>query len=120
MDNPDSVNDLTADVSIPAPPEGGWIAARAYSRERLPIQMWPTLTPQGSPVFAHTSPIYLLKNGALPHDAEAVNDLLEINAANRFWLAEIGKFRTESERQELLSINQEANDILQTLLDSEE
>ncbi|GAB5458807.1 MAG: hypothetical protein Hens3KO_18370 [Henriciella sp.] len=116
--NLDEANNLGYNFSIAAPPQGGWIAARAYSRTRLPIQMWPPLTPQGSPIFAHSSPIYLIRDGALPSKKEAVRKLIEMNDANRKWLEERGSFQSEEQKYEMLRINKTAADQLERRLSS--
>ncbi|MFQ3237200.1 MAG: TolB protein [Paraglaciecola sp.] len=63
-------------------PQGGWIAARAYSGEQ-PIDSWPSMH---SRPFAHSSPIWIDKIGSTEKSARkaAVVDLLRaIDAAQK-------------------------------------
>jgi hypothetical protein len=83
----------------------GWIAARCHG----PISD----LDQSSPIFAHTSPIYVTCKANTPHfDAVAIKSLRDEVEQVRYWIETTGRFEEEKSKTRLLDL---CNDALQVL-----
>jgi hypothetical protein len=73
-----------------------WVAARCWSRERLP---------DGQCVYAHTSPVHVEVGGQRPRpDAATVGPLVEVLEHTREWIARAARCPTEQHREHLADI----------------
>ncbi len=87
-----------------------WIAARAHGAKLLPYQVWPLLGPsgQGVPSMAHTSPIYLMLDGA-PIRSRDDARLLEAQVDNLIaWAKTRAHYSGEQQRAEVVSLYERA------------
>ena len=91
--------DLTIDNSA-------WVSARAYSSQILPTQAH--LTGSGSPVFAHTSPVYVSVDNQPRASAESAAYLLNICDKTIEWAKTRGRYHDEAQRQEVVSLYETA------------
>lgn len=77
---------------------GGWIAARAYGRKMLPYgATWWQM-----PVFAHSSPIYLIMPGKPAASAESATLFLDQLGYLKRWIEQTAKFPTAANKAEAL------------------
>ena len=92
------------------PTESAWIAVRAHGSKTLPYQVWPLLGPAGVgiPAMAHTSPTYVVLDGApirSPDDARklaaSVDSLID-------WAKTHGSYRSDAQRAEVVSLYERA------------
>jgi hypothetical protein len=72
-----------------------WLAARCWSRERLP---------DGQCVYAHTSPVHLEFEGRPRPDAATVGPLVEVLERTRDWIAHTARCPSEHHRKHLAGI----------------
>lgn len=103
--NPDGASsvDFSGNVSVDS---SSWIAARAYSSEILPTQSH--LTGVGSPVLAHTSPIYVEVDGLPRRSAKSAEYLLAICNQTIEWARNHARYQSESQRHEVLDLYEQA------------
>ncbi|MCA1964048.1 MAG: CehA/McbA family metallohydrolase [Prosthecobacter sp.] len=92
--------DLTHTLIADAP---GWLALRLPSRS-APVQENDPRNECGEVIFAHTSPIYLAKNGQLRHDPAAAQSLLEDLAKARIEIEAKCKFADDAQKAEVIRI----------------
>ena len=111
--NEDGASELSLEASVDVD-DSTWVAARAWGAEEMPLQVWSVLGTTGIPPMAHTSPIYLIVDGAPiwnPDDAEALAASVE---AAITWARDTARYRTEAERQEIVALYQQALDYYRT------
>ncbi len=91
-----SGNRLSAVVEAEVPVASStWVAARCWSRERLP---------DGQCVCAHTSPVHLEVEGRPRPDAAAAAPLVEVLERTREWIARTARCPSEHHREHLAGI----------------
>ena len=95
--------------------KSSWVAARAYSSHTLPTQA--QLTGGGSPVFAHTSPIYLQVDQHSRVSPESARYLLKIVDKTIAWAKTMARYHSEAQRKEVVELYQTARDRLATQLE---
>ncbi len=84
-----------AALSVPIPADaGGWLAARCIGG--APSKLYP-----GSPVFAHSSPIY--RAGPAPDRIKSVEALVKCLGATRDWVEAQGRFSSAKAKDHLLA-----------------
>ena len=96
---------LEATVPIEAPT---WIAARAWARTLLPYQVWTDLTPEGIPVMAHTSPVYVELEATRIARSQALRDMIRSARRALAWAQGEANYHTEQERSRVEAIFREA------------
>lgn len=93
--------DLEATVDLE---QSSWLAARVAedpdSKERV--------LPRGLTVFAHTNPIYFLRNGAKVRELPSIHYLQKYVKGTIHWLNTGARFATDEERQEALRLAEQA------------
>ncbi len=84
---------------------GGWIAARCRgSTSELD---------QSSPIFAHTSPVYITVDGKTSHaDRAAIQSLRADVEQVRDWIESVGRFERETSKARLLELCRDALQVL--------
>jgi hypothetical protein len=88
-----SGNRQSAVLETEIPLTSAWVAARCWSRERLP---------SGQNVYAHTSPVYLdVEDQLLQPDAEVVGPLLGVLDHTLDWAMGEGHCDTKRQREQL-------------------
>ena len=95
--------ELEAEITLS---QSTWIAGRVISpdtREMLPRNLT---------VFAHSNPIYLLKDGRSVHVENSIEYLRKYQHAARTWIVNNSEFTTESERKEALDYLNSAEQVL--------
>jgi len=115
-DNPSGAEELQFDGELSLD-RSSWVAARAYSSDRLPTQTH--LTGGGSPVFAHTSPVYVDFRGQERTSAESASYLLAITDKTIRWAETMARYHDEAQRQEVLALYRRARAVYQQQLDSD-
>lgn len=108
MENPNSKQNFTFKGTLDID-DSAWIAARAYSSTILPTQAH--LTGSGSPVMAHTSPVYFEVGGMPRTSAESAAYLIKICDQTIQWAKTKGKYHDENQRKEVVKMYEEARAI---------
>ena len=84
-----------------------WIAARVAdspgARNRI--------LPRGLTVFAHTNPVYFLRDGAKVRELSSVNYLQKYVKGTIHWLNTGARFRSAEEKEEALRLAEEARQV---------
>lgn len=96
---------LQAAIAIETPT---WIAARAWGRTLLPYQVWTDLTPDGIPVMAHTSPVYVEVAARGLAGPQALRDMIRSAQRALAWAQGEANYHTEQERNTVEAIFREA------------
>lgn len=86
--------------------ESAWVAARAYSSKLLPTQAH--LTGKGSPVMAHTSPIYINVKGDKRTSSESAKYLLKITDRTIKWAETMARYKDDKQRKEVVGLYKKA------------
>ncbi len=87
-------------------PEGGWIAARCIGTQKSALD-------QQSPIFAHTSPVYVEVAGKIPFAfSSALHSWKDDIDQLREWIQTVGRFEQEKSRTLLLGLCNEAVETL--------
>jgi hypothetical protein len=97
---------LSGEAQITA---SSWIAARAYSAMRLPVQE--QLTGGGAQVFAHTSPIYVAMAGKPRRSRADAAFLAAIADQTIQWAKTKARYHNEGQRREVLALYERARDV---------
>ena len=88
-----------------------WIAARVAdspgARNRI--------LPRGLTVFAHTNPVYFLRDGAKVRELSSVNYLQKYVKGTIHWLNTGARFRSAEEKEEALRLAEEARQVYSKL-----
>jgi hypothetical protein len=84
-----------------------WLAARVADS---PASRNPIL-PRGLTVFAHTNPVYFLRNGAKVRERPAIHYLQKYVKGTIHWLNTGAKFRTPAEKEKALRLADQARRI---------
>lgn len=79
-----------------------WVAARAYSSHLFPTQAH--LTGSGSPLFAHTSPVYISVDGQPRTSTKSAAYLLKICDQTIAWAKTQANYHNETQRQEVVAL----------------
>jgi hypothetical protein len=88
------------------PSEGGWIAARCFGSAKSELD-------QRSPIFAHTSPVFVTATGKPPYaEPPAIKSLRDEVEQVRNWIETTGRFEQEKSKARLLDLCGEALQIL--------
>jgi len=116
-ENPNGRLDLTLEVSVPIE-RSTWLAARAYSPEELPYQAFSMAGFTGVPVMAHTSPIYVSVDGAPRRSPEDARVLLEWVQDAIEWARSRGRFESHAQREEMIDLFQQAEQVYRKQLQS--
>jgi len=85
----------TLDAELPLP-DGGWVAARCWGTTKS--DLYPHI-----PVFAHTSPFFVLNAGRTTRAPEAVAALRREIEAVQHWIETEGRFSNPRRKEQLLS-----------------
>lgn len=109
LDNSDGKQTLTLEdmVNIDS---SSWLAARAYSSKTLPTQA--QLTGGGSPLMAHTSPIYTSMLGAQRQSVDSARYLIQIVDKTIAWARTMARYHDESQRAEVVALYEQARQVL--------
>ena len=97
----DGPHRLQAEIPIEKP---DWIAARAWGRTLLPYQVWTDLTPEGIPVMAHTSPVYIEVADRKLARSQAVRDMIRSARRALSWAHGEANYHTERERSQVEAV----------------
>lgn len=89
--------------------QSSWIAARAYSSEKLPYQAH--LTGEGSPLMAHTSPVYVEIDGQLRVSAHDAAFLVKICDETITWAKTMAHYASQEQRDEVIALYTRARNI---------
>jgi len=82
--------------------DGGWIAARCFGSAK-------SILDQRSPIFAHTSPVFVTATGKPPYaEPNAIKSLRDEVEQVRHWVESIGRFEQEKSKARLLDLCGEA------------
>jgi len=96
--------DLEATVDLQ---QSSWLAARVAedpdSKERI--------LPRGLTVFAHTNPVYFLRNGATVRELPSIRYLQKYVKGTIHWLKTGARFATDTEKEEALRLAEQARRI---------
>jgi hypothetical protein len=102
----DGVFSVGIDTSIDLD-RSSWLAARVAedpdSKQRI--------LPRGLTVFAHSNPVYFLRNGAKVRDLASIQYLQKYVKGTLHWLTTRARFATASEKEEALRLADEARRI---------
>ena len=104
---PDGCASGSLEADVPAGSDG-WIAARLWSRARDSF---------AQPVFAHTSPVYVVTGQDGPEKRAAsayFDDAIERSIQ---WASSKGKFYTDSQRREVVDLFREGQQVYKRALD---
>jgi hypothetical protein len=91
--------------------ESSWLAARAYSGQTLPTQA--QLTGRGSPLFAHTSPVYVSVDQQARSSAESAAELLKICDRTLQWAKHAARYHDDAQRERVLELYGRGRAVLQ-------
>jgi hypothetical protein len=94
--------------------DSSWVAARAYSAQQLPTQAH--LTGGGSPVMAHTSPVYVDYKKRPRTSAKSARYLLDIIERTIAWAEKKARYHNEQQRQEVLDLYRSAKQVYEKQL----
>ena len=98
---------IDVEIAVPDTP-GGWLAARCVGERCLP-----NVEGGVSPVFAHTSPVYVEVADRAPRaDPQALAMLIDELGAVRRWVDGEAYFESEKDRQRLRTIINSAEEEL--------
>jgi hypothetical protein len=105
--NSDGKRDVTFETEVGVK-GSSWIAARAYSEELLPYQVWYVLHMEGIPSLAHTSPVYVSVEGKPCRSSE--DAAFFVNWCDRAvnWAKGEARFQKEEQRDEMVSLFEKA------------
>lgn len=109
IENPKGEQKVTLDGAIDIG-QSAWIAARAYSAHRFPTQA--QLTGDGSPLMAHTSPIYISVNNQPRTSPESAKYLLRICDQTIRWAKTMARYQNEEQRMEVVALYERARNLL--------
>ncbi|MCW5980023.1 MAG: CehA/McbA family metallohydrolase [Bryobacteraceae bacterium] len=94
-----------AEVEVALDLEGScWIAARVAENPAVRNR----ILPRGLTVFAHTNPVYFLKDGAKVKDTASIRYLQKYLKGTNYWLNTAARFRTPGEKEEALRLADQA------------
>ena len=105
VDNPDGKKSLSLDGTVDVN-QSSWIAARAYSDRLLPTQA--QLTGSGSPLMAHTSPVYVRVDGEPRTSRESAAYLMRICDQTIRWAKTMARYHNEQQRAEVVALYESA------------
>lgn len=114
-------NDAGADsikISMPAQiSTSSWFAARAYGPEILPYNGWQAMSAamgpmaKGTPVMAHTSPVYVNIPGSNIWSMEDAAFLAQKCDEAIAWARETARFHNEAQRDEIIALYKKAKSV---------
>jgi hypothetical protein len=82
-----------------------WLAARVAESPASPNR----ILPRGLTVFAHTNPVYFLRNGAKVREVPSIRYLQKYVQGTMHWLNTGARFRTPAEKEEALRLAGQAS-----------
>lgn len=85
----------------------GWVAARVWSSERDSF---------AQPIFAHTSPIYIVTGLPCPRKSMAASYFNSQIENSLSWIGSKGKFYTDNQRLEIIDLYKEGQQIYKKLI----
>lgn len=91
--------------------ESSWLAARVIDHPDLKNR----ILPRDLSVFAHTNPVYFLKDGAKVHEQPSIDYLTKYVQGTLHWLDSKPKFHTEEDAATAREAAQQALEVLQRL-----
>lgn len=107
VENPERRTRLVLEVDHPV--EGSsWLAARAWSSERLPYQAFPVAGLPPVPLMAHTSPVYVDVEGAPRRSPEDARVLLGWVEEAIDWARSRARFAEPRQRDEMVALFERA------------
>jgi hypothetical protein len=87
-------------------PEGGWIAARCFGGSKSALDL-------NSPVFAHTSPVFVKAASGGPRTvSSAIRGLISDIEHARHWIETVGRFEHPRSKPHLLALCDDALRVL--------
>jgi hypothetical protein len=113
VDNPERQLEIVLETDLPV--DGStWLAARAYSPEKLPYQAFPMAGLPSVPVMAHTSPIYISVDGQPRRSASDARVLLGWVEDAIDWARSKGRFASEKQREDMITLFKKARTVYQS------
>jgi hypothetical protein len=107
IENDDQASKLSLEARVDIT-DSTWVAARARGSREMPLQVWSVLRTTGIPPMAHTSPVYLIVDGA-PIWREADAQVLAASVKTAVdWASSEGRYQTGEQRAEILALYQRA------------
>ena len=103
---PDGCASGSLEADVPAASDG-WIAARLWSRARDSF---------AQPVFAHTSPVYVVTGQAGPEKRAAAAYFDDGIERSIEWASSKGKFYTDNQRREVVDLFREGQQVYKRAL----
>lgn len=110
VENPDRKLDVELEAKLPIE-RSTWLAARAYSPEKLPYQAFPMAGLPSVPVMAHTSPIYVSVEGQPRRSPEDARVLLGWVQEAIEWARTQARFEKPEQREDMITLFQRAEAI---------
>jgi len=95
--------ELEAEITLP---RSAWVAARVTSPDT------PEIMPRNLTVFAHSNPVYLLRDKKPVYVEESVKYLRKYQRAVRNWIEKYSEFESEAEKEEALEYLDRAKQVL--------
>ena len=89
------------------PDYDGWLVARVWSTERDSF---------AQPIFAHTSPIYIVTGLPCPRKSMAASYFNSQIENSLSWIGSKGKFYTDNQRREIIDLYKEGQQIYKKLI----
>jgi hypothetical protein len=86
--------------------ESTWIACRVTSLDT------PQMLPRNLTVFAHTNPVYFLKDNKPVHNKASIKYLLDYLKSGRNWIENHSSFKDEAEKEAAMTYLEKAEKIL--------
>lgn len=102
-DNPEKKTRVVLETAVPVQ-QSSWLAARAYSSQKLPYQ-------SGIPVLAHTSPVYLEVDEAPLRSPEDAAFFVKWIEESLEWLWSRANIPEEEQRQEMIDLFERARQV---------
>lgn len=113
VDNPpvDGIYTMTVETDLVLD-KSSWIAARVAEDPDNKLR----ILPRGLSVFAHTNPVYFLKDGASVKDESSIFYLQKYVRGTIHWLKTNPSFTHPEDRLEALKLAEDANNIYESLI----
>ena len=96
------------EVEIPIS-ESTWIAGRITSLDT------PQMLPRNLTVFAHSNPVYFLRDKKAVHMKESVDYLLDYLKSSRNWIKNYAEFASKNEKGQAMIYLEKAEKVLREL-----
>ncbi|MGA1868912.1 MAG: CehA/McbA family metallohydrolase [bacterium] len=106
-ENPNNLLELTLEFKTSVT-DSTWLAARAYSPEKLDYQRFCLLRKAGIPTLAHTSPIYVTVDEKLTTSKDDAIFLMSLCDLAIKWAQETANFQKPEHKQEMIDLFQKA------------